>query len=89
MSDTIDPTAAAAAAFCVAQVYRQAELAGRHESDVQTAELLPIGERFGFDALELALRVQAQLIFVEADALRALQPEKKLKLVPKSGGTPT
>jgi hypothetical protein len=82
---TITPTAAATAAFLVAQVFRQAELAGRHESDIKTEEFLPIADRVGFDALELALRVQAQLCFAEADALQALAPRPKLSIVPKSG----
>ena len=82
---TITPTAAATAAFLVAAVYRQAELAGRHESDIETSEFFFIADRVGFDALQLALRVQAQLCFAEADALQALAPRPKLSLVPKVG----
>jgi hypothetical protein len=71
MSAVPNAAAAAAAAFGVARIYHQAELAGRNPDDIKTEEFFPLAERYGREAVQLALVVQAELLSQEADAFLA------------------
>ena len=63
----LDATTAVKAAFALDDAYRQAAMAGK--SDITTATVHALVDRYGADAVIFALEVRARLDFDEATEL--------------------